>query len=94
MPLISIEEQRRIIDILKRFDILCNDISEGLPAEIEGRRKQYEYYRDSLLENIEQFFGEFRGFIRRWAFRYSQYAKISEEAALMSILGKFGLKDS
>ena len=51
-------------------------------------------YINSLLENIEHFFGEFRGFIRRWAFRYSQYAKISEEAALMSILGKFGLKDS
>ena len=49
LPLISIEEQRRTIDILKRFDILCNDISEGLPAEIEGRRKQYEYYRDKLL---------------------------------------------
>ena len=42
-------EQERIVDILDRFDTLCNDISEGLPAEIEGRRKQYEYYRDKLL---------------------------------------------
>jgi len=45
----SIEEQERIVAILDRFDKLCNDISEGLPAEIEGRRKQYEYYRDKLL---------------------------------------------
>ena len=44
-----IEEQKRIVSILDRFDKLCNDISEGLPAEIEARRKQYEYYRDKLL---------------------------------------------
>lgn len=44
-----IEEQRRIVAILDRFDKLCNDISEGLPAEIEARQKQYEYYRDKLL---------------------------------------------
>ncbi len=48
-PLISIEEQQKIVLILDRFDKLCNDISEGLPAEIEARRKQYEYYRDRLL---------------------------------------------
>ena len=42
-------EQLRIVSILDRFDKLCNDISEGLPAEIEARRKQYEYYRDKLL---------------------------------------------
>ena len=45
----SIEEQERIVAILERFDTLCNDISEGLPAEIEARQKQYEYYRDKLL---------------------------------------------
>ncbi len=45
----SIEKQKRIVDILDRFDKLCNDISEGLPAEIEARQKQYEYYRDKLL---------------------------------------------
>ena len=45
----SIEEQQRIVNILDRFDTLCNDLSEGLPAEIEARRKQYEYYRDKLL---------------------------------------------
>ena len=45
----SFTEQKRIISILDRFDKLCNDISEGLPAEIEARQKQYEYYRDKLL---------------------------------------------
>lgn len=45
----SLAEQQRIVDILDRFDKLCNDISEGLPAEIEARQKQYEYYRDKLL---------------------------------------------
>ena len=45
----SLEEQQRIVDILDRFDKLCNDISEGLPAEIEARQKQYEYFREKLL---------------------------------------------
>ena len=45
----SLAEQQRIVDILDRFDKLCNDISEGLPAEMEARQKQYEYYRDKLL---------------------------------------------
>ena len=45
----TIEEQNRIVAILDRFDSLCNDISVGLPAEIEARQKQYEYYRDKLL---------------------------------------------
>lgn len=45
----SLAEQQRIVDILDRFNKLCNDISEGLPAEIEARQKQYEYYRDKLL---------------------------------------------
>lgn len=49
IPYPPIEEQIRIVNILDRFDKLCNDISEGLPAEIEARRKQYEYYRDKLL---------------------------------------------
>ena len=49
IPVPSIEEQRRIVDILDRFDKLCNDISEGLPAEIDARKKQYEYYQDKLL---------------------------------------------
>ena len=49
IPLPSLEEQQRIVDILDRFDKLCNDISKGLPAEIEARQKQYEYYREKLL---------------------------------------------
>ena len=44
-----IEEQERIVSILDRFDTLCNNIASGLPAEIEARQKQYEYYRDKLL---------------------------------------------
>lgn len=54
IPFPPIEEQRRIASILDRFDKLCNDISEGLPAEIEARRKQYEYYRDKLLSFEER----------------------------------------
>ena len=49
VPVPSLEQQKRIVDILDRFDTLCNDISNGLPAEIEARQKQYEYYRDKLL---------------------------------------------
>ncbi len=49
IPVPSLAEQQRIVDILDRFDTLCNDITSGLPAEIEARRKQYEYYRDKLL---------------------------------------------
>ena len=49
IPLPPLSEQRRIVDILDRFDTLTNSISEGLPKEIALRRKQYEYYRDALL---------------------------------------------
>ena len=45
-----LEEQKRIVGILDRFDLICNDITEGIPAEIEARQKQYEYYRDKLLD--------------------------------------------
>ena len=45
----TIEEQKRIVSLLEKFDVICNDISTGLPAEIEARQKQYEYYRDKLL---------------------------------------------
>lgn len=57
IPVPTIEEQERIVTILDKFDILTNSISEGLPKEIELRKKQYEYYRDLLLtfpkNNIE-----------------------------------------
>ena len=46
----SFDEQRRIVSILDRFDALCNDLTNGLPAEIAARQKQYEYYRDKLLQ--------------------------------------------
>ena len=49
IPLPPLAEQERIVKILDRFDALCNDISTGLPAEIEARKRQYEYYRDKLL---------------------------------------------
>ena len=49
IPLPSIEQQKEIVNVLSRFDKLCNDISNVLPAEIEAREKQYEYYRDKLL---------------------------------------------
>jgi type I restriction enzyme S subunit len=44
IPIPPLAEQKRIVDILDRFDKLTNDITEGLPAEIDARRKQYEYY--------------------------------------------------
>ena len=49
LPIPLLQEQNRITDILDRFDTLCNDLSTGLPAEIEARQKQYEYYKDKLL---------------------------------------------
>ncbi|TFD27352.1 restriction endonuclease subunit S [Cryobacterium lyxosi] len=49
IPVPSAEEQARIVSILDNFDSLVNDLSIGLPAELNARRKQYEYYRDKLL---------------------------------------------
>lgn len=49
IPIPSQEKQKDIVAILDRFDTLCNDLTTGLPAEIETRQKQYEYYRDKLL---------------------------------------------
>lgn len=49
IPIPSLEEQQRIVDILDRFDALTSSLSEGLPAELAARRSQYEYYRDQLL---------------------------------------------
>lgn len=49
IPIPSIEEQDRIVSILDRFDKVCTDLLVDLPAEIEARKKQYEYYRDKLL---------------------------------------------
>ncbi|WP_077417637.1 restriction endonuclease subunit S [Rodentibacter rarus] len=44
-----LEIQQMIVDILDKFDKLVNDLTTGLPAEINARRQQYEYYRDKLL---------------------------------------------
>lgn len=49
IPIPPFPEQRRIVAILDHFETLVNDLSVGLPAELEARRKQYEYYRDKLL---------------------------------------------
>lgn len=49
IPVPSMEEQARIVSILDRFETLTTDLQIGLPAEIEARRQQYEYYRNKLL---------------------------------------------
>lgn len=49
IPILKTQRIETIVDILDHFDALCNDITSGLPAEIEARQKQYEYYRDKLL---------------------------------------------
>lgn len=49
IPIPPLAEQERIVSILDKFDILTTSLSEGLPKEIELRKKQYEYYRDMLL---------------------------------------------
>lgn len=49
IPVPPLSVQENIVKILDRFDKLNNDMSDGLPAEIEARKKQYEYYRDTLL---------------------------------------------
>ncbi|ARB82699.1 MULTISPECIES: restriction endonuclease subunit S [Yersinia] len=49
VPVLSMDEQKRIISTMDKFDTLTNSITEGLPREIELRQKQYEYYRDMLF---------------------------------------------
>jgi type I restriction enzyme S subunit len=49
IPVPALGEQDRIVEILDKFDALVNDLSDGLPAELAARRKQYKYYRDKLL---------------------------------------------
>ena len=54
IPVPSLQEQNRIVGVLKQLDDLCNGLTNGLPAEIEARQKQYEYYRDKLLSFKER----------------------------------------
>lgn len=49
IPIPELNEQKRIVSILSKFDTLVSDISVGLPAELQARRSQYEYYRGKLL---------------------------------------------
>ena len=54
IPIPEDEKVKSIVNILDRFDTLCNNLTTGLPAEIEARQKQYEYYRDKLLSFEEK----------------------------------------
>lgn len=49
IPVPTVKTQNRIVSTLDNFYAICSDLSIGLPAEIEARQKQYEYYRDKLL---------------------------------------------
>lgn len=49
VPVPPLETQNKIVQILDNFDSICSDLKIGLPAEIEARKKQYEFYRDKLL---------------------------------------------
>ena len=49
LPLPDYETQKRLVNVLDNFEAICSDLNIGLPAEIEARKKQYEYYRDKLL---------------------------------------------
>lgn len=50
IPVPPIDVQERIVKVLDNFDAICSDLEMGLPAEIEARQKQYEFYRDKLLK--------------------------------------------
>ncbi|EPM3140105.1 restriction endonuclease subunit S [Campylobacter upsaliensis] len=52
IPLPPLEVQNDIVELLDKFDTLANDLTSGIPAEIEARKKQYEYYRERLLSFI------------------------------------------
>ena len=49
IPVPTLEVQQKVVDSLSKFENLSNSISDGLPAEIDMRQKQYEYYRNKLL---------------------------------------------
>ncbi len=49
IPVLPMTKQLEIAEFLDAFFELTSHLSNGLPAEIEPRRKQYEHYRDMLL---------------------------------------------
>ena len=49
IPIPSLQVQKRLVQVLDNFDAICSDLKIGLPAEIEARKKQYEFYREKLL---------------------------------------------
>ena len=49
IPVPALDVQKRLVYVLDNFDAICSDLKIGLPAEIEARQKQYEFYRDALL---------------------------------------------
>lgn len=49
IPIPSLDVQERIVSVLDKFETLVKDLSQGLPAEIEARQNQYEFYRNKLL---------------------------------------------
>ena len=53
VPIPSMDVQKRLVNVLDNFEVICTDLNIGLPAEIEARKKQYEYYRDLLLTFAE-----------------------------------------
>jgi type I restriction enzyme S subunit len=53
IPMPQYEVQERIVEVLDNFEKICTDLNIGLPAEIEARQKQYEFYRDQLLTFAE-----------------------------------------
>lgn len=62
IPVPSLEVQEKLVNILNKFDKIINGISEGLPAEIEARQQQYEYYRDKILT--------FKELENEWIFKF------------------------
>lgn len=50
IPVPPLFVQRQVVDIFDRFESLETSLTDCLPAEIEARREQYEYYRDKLLD--------------------------------------------
>ena len=53
LPVPPLNVQERLVNVLDNFDAICSDLNIGLPAEIDARQKQYEFYRDLLLTFAE-----------------------------------------